>query len=51
MNCTSKDWKATILLHKQKTALEVDNEAQCDVISKDKYKQISTKPLRLSHAM
>ena len=45
----SKDWKATILLNKQKTTFKLDTGAQCNVISKDKYNQISTKPLRPSH--
>ena len=50
MSRGSKDWKATILLNKQKTTFKLDTGAQCNVISKDKYNQISTKPLRPSHA-
>ena len=40
----SKDWKATILLNRQKTTFKLD------VISKTKYNQISPEPLRASRA-
>ena len=49
-NSNSKDWKTTVLLNKRKTTFKLDTGAQCNVISKHKYDQISTKPLLPSHA-
>ena len=52
MNCGSKEWKATTyLFNKQKITFRSDTGAKCNVISKDKYNQIITKPLGLSHAV
>ena len=49
-NSNSKDWKTTVLLNKRGTTFKLDTGAQCNVISKHKYDQISTKPLLPSHA-
>ena len=45
----NSDWKKTILLNKWQTTFKLDTGAQCNVISKHKYDQISTKALLPSH--
>ena len=45
-----KDWKVTIALNNQKTAFKIDTGAQCNVIPKCKYHQVSKKPLQKSTA-
>ena len=44
------DWKVTILLNKQRTVFKMDTGAQCNVISKQKYNQVSKAPLHQSNA-
>ena len=46
----SKEWKVTIKLNGQKTVFKIDTGAQCNVVSKDKYKQVSKQPLQTSGA-
>ena len=45
-----KDWKVTIALNNQKTAFKIDTGAQCNVIPKCKYHQVSKMPLQKSMA-
>ena len=49
-NTNSKDWKTTLVPNKQKTIFKLDTGAQCNVISKHRYSQVSREPLRTSHA-
>ena len=44
------DWKVTMSLNKQRTVFKIYTGAQCNVISKQKYQQISRSPLQKSHA-
>ena len=44
------DWKVTMSLNKQRTVFKIDTSTQCNVISKQKYQQISRSPLQKSHA-
>ena len=46
----SKEWNITIKLNKQKTVFKIDTGAQCNVISKYKYNQVSKEPLQKSRA-
>ena len=46
----SSDWKVTILVNHQKTCFKIDTGAQCDVISRQKYHQLSLMLLQISHA-
>ena len=46
----SSDWKVTILVNDQKTCFKINTGAQCNVISKQKYHQLSSTPLQKSHA-
>ena len=45
-----KDWKVTIALNNQKTAFKIDTGAQCNVIPKCKYHQVSKMPLQKIHS-
>ena len=46
----SPDWKVTILVNRQKMSFKIDTGAQCNVISRQKYLQLSSTPLQKSHA-
>ena len=46
----SKEWKVTIKLNNQKTVFKIDTGAQCNVVSKQKYKQVCKQPLLKSSA-
>ena len=46
----SKEWNITIKLNRQRTVFKIDTGAQCNVISKQKYKQVSRQPLQKSQA-
>ena len=53
VQCTttkSSDWKVTLLVNHQKMCFKIDTSAQCDVISMQKYHQLSFRPLQKSHA-
>lgn len=45
----SPDWKVTIIVNHQKTCFKIDTGAQCNAISRQKYHQLSSKPLQKSH--
>ena len=40
-----KDWKVTVKLNSHSTTFKLDTGAQCNVISKQTYDQISQRPL------
>ena len=44
------DWKVTILVNHQKTCFKIDTGAKCNVISRQKYHKLCSKPLQESHA-
>ena len=45
-----KDWKTTLKLNGHRTTFKLDTGAQCNVISKQTYDRISTRPLTKSKA-
>ena len=53
VQCTTTkipDWKVSILVNHQRTSFKIDTGAQCNVISKRRYHQLSSMPLQQSHA-
>jgi len=44
------DWKVKILINGQETSFKIDTGAQCNVLSMQKYNQLSSRPLQKSHA-
>ena len=44
------DWKVSILVNRQRTSFKIDTGAQCNVISKSRYHQLSSLPLHKSDA-
>ena len=44
------DWKVSILVNHQRTSFKIDTGAQCNVISKSRYHQLSSMPLQQSGA-
>lgn len=50
MNCDLNNWRAAILFNNQKTRFRLHTVTQCNVISKEKFNQISAKPIAPSHA-
>ena len=47
---TAPEWKVSILVNQQRTSFKIDTGAQCNVISKSRYRQLSSVPLQKSHA-
>ena len=47
---TAPEWKVSILVNQQRTSFKIDTGAQCNVISKNHYRQLSSVPLQKSHA-
>ena len=53
VQCTTTitpDWKVPILVNHQRTSFKIDTGAQCNVISKSQYHQLSSLPLQQSQA-
>ena len=53
VQCTTtntQDWKVSILVNHQRTSFKIDTGAQCNVISKSRYHQLSSLPLQQPHA-
>ena len=46
----SPDWKVTLLINHQKIYFKIDTGAQCNVISRQKYQELSSMSLQKSHA-
>ena len=44
------DWKVTLLINNHRMCFKIDTGAQCNVISRQKYHQLSSMPLQQSHA-
>ena len=46
---SNKDWNVTIKMGKQNTTFKIDTGAQCNIMSMETYKRISSQPLLKSH--
>ena len=53
IQCTTTnkpDWKVSILVNYQRISFKIDTGAQCNIISKSRYHQLSSMPLQQSGA-